>query len=561
MACFTVHYLGFFILQHRLNKSSHKKARRKERDGEPAGDPKLYLQEALLERKLPELDMRRLVELPDGLDYNEWLASHSKYLAVPAGGAELDYNEWLASHSEYLAVPAGGAELDYSEWFASHSEYLAVPAGGAELDYNEWLASHSEYLAVPAGGAELDYNEWLASHSEYLAVPAGGAELDYNEWLASHKDPNGYYFRDSSNPRSVQKSRDVTFFEDNFSQLKGTAVESVKQEPIILFDEEKQMMMKMIIIQQNQRRPQVLNGKSQLLIRNQSCAPQCRGRTYLDDTYLPTTYRRNGFQMEGRKQSPVARCLRTICNFTLVGKASLIISVSVAARPLAPTDVARAVFVPALALYRVCRSRLAPSPRLMAHAPCSFQRWRCIECSVSLAARPLAPTDGARAVFVPALALFDHVNLLYGAVSEFCTPGTCAEMAGPGGRCYAWYDERGKKARVAAPQYVDYVMTYTQRTGVVRRVLRLLFHVLAHLYAAHFRELALLRLHAHLHLTFAHLTALDRRFALLDHKETEVRLVVELMMSSASSRCCVSTRTCTSPRLTAASRCLTTKRQ
>lgn len=58
--------------------------------------------------------------------------------------------------------------------------------------------------------------------------------------------------------------------------------------------------------------------------------------------------------------------------------------------------------------------------------------------------------------------------------------------------------------------------------GVVRRVVRLLFHVVAHMYAAHFRQLALLGLHAHLHLTFAHLTALDRRFALLDHKETEV---------------------------------------
>ncbi|XP_031763439.1 MOB kinase activator-like 2 isoform X2 [Galleria mellonella] len=140
------------------------------------------------------------------------------------------------------------------------------------------------------------------------------------------------------------------------------------------------------------------------------------------------------------------------------------------------------------------------------------------------------------------LALFDHVNLLYGTVSEFCTAASCPDMSGPGGRTYAWYDERGKKSRVAAPQYVDYVMTHTQKTindetvfptkyanefpaqfeGVVRRVVRLLFHVVAHMYAAHFRELALLRLHAHLHLTFAHLTALDRRFSLLDQKETEV---------------------------------------
>ena len=59
-----------------------RKARRKEREGEGAGDPKLYLQEALLERKLPELDMRQLVDLPLGLDYNEWLASHSQYHTI-----------------------------------------------------------------------------------------------------------------------------------------------------------------------------------------------------------------------------------------------------------------------------------------------------------------------------------------------------------------------------------------------------------------------------------------------------------------------------------------------
>ncbi|XP_026326683.1 MOB kinase activator-like 2 isoform X1 [Hyposmocoma kahamanoa] len=148
------------------------------------------------------------------------------------------------------------------------------------------------------------------------------------------------------------------------------------------------------------------------------------------------------------------------------------------------------------------------------------------------------------------LALFDHVNLLYGTVSEFCTAASCPDMTGPGGRSYAWYDERGKKSRVAAPQYVDYVMTYTQKTvndesifptkyggefplqfeGVVRRVVRLLFHVVAHMYAAHFRSLALLRLHAHLHLTFAHLTALDRRFALLDPKETDVLRDLELAL-------------------------------
>lgn len=31
-------------------------------------------------------------------------------------------------------------------------------------------------------------------------------------------------------------------------------------------------------------------------------------------------------------------------------------------------------------------------------------------------------------------------------------------------RIYLWFDEKGKKTRVAAPQYIDYVMTFTQKT-------------------------------------------------------------------------------------------------
>lgn len=33
-----------------------------------------------------------------------------------------------------------------------------------------------------------------------------------------------------------------------------------------------------------------------------------------------------------------------------------------------------------------------------------------------------------------AMALFDHVNLVYGAVSEFCTTSGCPDMTGPGQR-------------------------------------------------------------------------------------------------------------------------------
>lgn len=62
------------------NSFNYRKARRKERDGDQSSsDAKLYLEENVLERKLPDADLKMLVDLPAGLDYNEWLASHSKY--------------------------------------------------------------------------------------------------------------------------------------------------------------------------------------------------------------------------------------------------------------------------------------------------------------------------------------------------------------------------------------------------------------------------------------------------------------------------------------------------
>ncbi|KAK6618119.1 hypothetical protein RUM44_002565 [Polyplax serrata] len=60
--------------------SARIKARRKDKEPSSSGgeDPKLYLEEAVLERKLQDIDLKALVALPAGLDYNEWLASHSK---------------------------------------------------------------------------------------------------------------------------------------------------------------------------------------------------------------------------------------------------------------------------------------------------------------------------------------------------------------------------------------------------------------------------------------------------------------------------------------------------
>lgn len=71
--------------------------------------------------------------------------------------------------------------------------------------------------------------------------------------------------------------------------------------------------------------------------------------------------------------------------------------------------------------------------------------------------------------------------------------------------------------------------------SIVRKIVRLLFHVVAHLYAAHFKEVVLLGLHAHVNLTFAHLTALQNRFSLIEPKETEVLKDLEVALKLTDS--------------------------
>ncbi|OQR68005.1 MOB kinase activator 2-like [Tropilaelaps mercedesae] len=134
------------------------------------------------------------------------------------------------------------------------------------------------------------------------------------------------------------------------------------------------------------------------------------------------------------------------------------------------------------------------------------------------------------------LAFFEHVNMIYGTVAEFCTVSGCPDMLGPGNRQYLWFDDRGKKCRLAAPQYVDYAMTFTQNTvtneaffptkfegefpasfeSIIKKIHGLLLAVLAHLYHGHFREILLLELHAHLNTLFSHFTLFNAHFGLND---------------------------------------------
>lgn len=140
------------------------------------------------------------------------------------------------------------------------------------------------------------------------------------------------------------------------------------------------------------------------------------------------------------------------------------------------------------------------------------------------------------------ISFFEHVNLMYGAVSEFCTTTGCTSMTAPSNTQYLWFDEKGKKCKCAAPQYVDYVMSFTQKTiqdesvfptkygnvfpssfeSLVKKIHRYLFHVIAHIYQSHFKEIVLLQLHGHLNTLFQHFMTFSRKYNLLEDKDCEV---------------------------------------
>ncbi|XP_059177651.1 MOB kinase activator 2-like isoform X2 [Physella acuta] len=142
------------------------------------------------------------------------------------------------------------------------------------------------------------------------------------------------------------------------------------------------------------------------------------------------------------------------------------------------------------------------------------------------------------------ISFFNHVNLIYGVVSEYCTADSCPIMTAPDNVQYFWYDDKGKKSKHTASQYIDYVMTHIQKVvndesvfptkfghafppdleAVVKRIHKYLFHVLAHIYHAHYKLLRQLGLHAHLNTLFTHFMVFTSKFDLVQDKESDILL-------------------------------------
>ncbi|KAF9963553.1 MOB kinase activator 1B [Mortierella alpina] len=136
---------------------------------------------------------------------------------------------------------------------------------------------------------------------------------------------------------------------------------------------------------------------------------------------------------------------------------------------------------------------------------------------------------------------FNQINMLYGTITEFCTPQDCPVMSAGPKYEYHWKDDSQfkKPARVSAPVYVDHLMSWVQsqldnetifpsKIGIefppqfktiINDIFRRLFRVYAHIYTTHFPIIVSLGEEAHLNTSFKHFILFVKEFDLIDSKE------------------------------------------
>lgn len=136
---------------------------------------------------------------------------------------------------------------------------------------------------------------------------------------------------------------------------------------------------------------------------------------------------------------------------------------------------------------------------------------------------------------------YNEVSLLYGVLSDVCTPTCCPSMsAGPKFE-YLWADgvRIRKPIRCSAPKYIDYMLSWAQMTlddetifpvrlgepfpANIRQVLcsifKRLFRVYAHVYVNHFAAVQEMGAEPHLNTCFRHFMLFVREFDLIERAE------------------------------------------
>lgn len=138
---------------------------------------------------------------------------------------------------------------------------------------------------------------------------------------------------------------------------------------------------------------------------------------------------------------------------------------------------------------------------------------------------------------------FNQISMLYGTLTEYCTPERCPIMSAGPKYEYYWADGNSvkKPIKCSAAQYIDFLMTWVQDQlddetvfpskigvdfpknflSVAKAVMKRLFRVYAHIYYQHFDDIERLKEEAHLNTSFKHFILFVQEFSLIDSKELQ----------------------------------------
>jgi len=136
---------------------------------------------------------------------------------------------------------------------------------------------------------------------------------------------------------------------------------------------------------------------------------------------------------------------------------------------------------------------------------------------------------------------YTNLNEFYGVITECCTQQSCPTMSASSTLNYTWINQDRKNVHLAAPTYIDYVMTWVQNLlddesvfptksghdfppsfpATVKHVYRQLLRVFAHIYHAHYSQILHLRSEPHFNSLFAHFLAFGKEYELLEVKDVK----------------------------------------
>jgi MOB kinase activator 1 len=133
---------------------------------------------------------------------------------------------------------------------------------------------------------------------------------------------------------------------------------------------------------------------------------------------------------------------------------------------------------------------------------------------------------------------YNQLNLLYGSITEFCSPTTCPEMKATDEFEYLWHDPPAfpRPTHLPAPVYISHLLSWTSNhlsnpalfptaPGVpfppefektVKTIFKRLYRVYAHIYCHHYGVVRGLGLEAHLNTGFKHYVLFVEEFGLAD---------------------------------------------